>query len=481
MSAASESKQLDVITKGLSNITVSSIPTGGSTQEDDILIKRIINDVFVNKRNIFLAGPAGTGKSHILVNTIKKIAEEKKIPIGLTSTTGVSALSIGGTTTHRWTGIKLGKEPLLTIVNKIKTQNKECFNRWKDSKILIIDEVSMFGAQTFELVDRVGRYIRENDDEPFGGMQMIFSGDFLQLPPVNDNFVFESDIWDELNIRCYRLTKPKRYPDEEHFNMLQRIRVGKPTSDDIKKLKCRVDAYIDYIGSGRERKDEIKPTRIFSLKKDVDKYNSDELNKLPGEPVNYNSVDKFIVKKGKDDKKKEKGEMSARDILDYTEFLDTIIPRRLSFKPGAQVMLTYNLSIDIGLVNGSRGVVKLCDQDGVTVLFKNGITTKIVFNPNDFEDVKVKMIRYQIPLILAYAISTHKSQGATLDYAIVDLGTSIFAPGMAYVSLSRVRTLEGLFLSNFIPSKLYADEKALGYEEIIEANESAENETQIKK
>ena len=370
----------------------------------------------VDKNHRFLLGNLMiTHNSYLAVNIIKKIANQKGINIGLTSTTGVSALSIGGGTIHRWAGIKLGKEPFLTIVTKIRN-NRDCYKRWNECKILIIDEVSMLGKKTFELLDRVGRSIREVD-LPFGGLQLIFSGDFLQLPPVQDDFVFESEIWDEIDFKCFRLKKPKRYPDLDHFHMLQRIRLGKPTTDDIKALKKRCDAYIDYIGSGRERKDEIKPTRIFSLKKDVEKHNLDELAKLPGEPIGYNSIDKFIVKKGKnnqpemkesDDDKKKKGSMSAKDILDYTEFLDSIIPKRVFVKPGAQVMLTYNLSVELGLVNGSRGVVKSCEQEGVNVLFKNGITTKIVYNMWEFEDGPIKMVRYQLPLILAWAISVHK-------------------------------------------------------------------------
>ena len=462
------------ITSQLSNISVSSIPIDDVVTHDE-LVSRLVVDIFDKKRNVCLLGPGGTGKSYISVNVIKKIATERGISIAITSTTGVSALYIGGNTIHRWTGIKLGKEPAQLIAERIKTRDKDCYERWKNGKILVIDEVSMMGSQTLELIDKVGQYVREND-QPFGGIQVIFTGDFLQLPPVNDEFVFKSELWDELNIRYYRLTEPKRYPDKDHFAMLMRIRLGTQTPADIKLLKSRVDKYIDYVGSGKERKDAIKPTRIFSLKKDVEKYNMDELNKLPGSEFIYNSIDRF-VKKGKDAKKK--SELTSKEILDYTDYLDTLIPRRLYFKPGAQVMLTYNLSVDIGLVNGSRGVVKTCDQDGVTVMFKNGITTKIVFNQNDFDDNTVKMTRYQLPLKLAWGISIHRSQGATLDHAIVDLGSTIFAPGMAYVALSRVRTVDGLLLSNFIESKLYADKEALEFEDIVEANESAEDANEL--
>lgn len=456
------------IKEQLKNISISSIP---DTDFSDGLIEQlIVQDVFVNKRNLCIIGPGGTGKSHIAVNEIKRRADQRGIHIALTSTTGVSALSIGGTTIHRWTGIKLGKEALLTIVSRIKYYNKDCLKRWKECKIMIVDEISMLGLKTFELIDRVGRCIREEDDIPFGGMQMIFFGDFLQLPPVGDDFAFKSDVWDELNLKYYYLTTPRRYKCIDHFNLLLRARIGEYTPEDIKKLNERVQAYIDYIGSGQEKKEDIKPTRIFPLKNNVEKHNLDELARLPGISIGYNSIDKFVIKKGKNGnpelKDKEK-ELSTKEVTEYTEFLDTLVPRRLFFKPGAQVMLTCNLSTDLGLVNGSRGVVKSCEQDGITVSFKNGITTKIAFRPNDHEDGKVKMVRFQVPLILAWAISIHKAQGVSLDYAIMDLGPSIFAPGMAYVSLSRVRTLEGLYLSGFIPSKLYADRDALEFDNMV--------------
>ena len=457
-----------------SEIETSSIPVNSEKIEYNELEKEIIHQVFNKKRNIYLSGPGGCGKSYLSVNVIKKYANETKTNIALTSTTGVSALSIGATTIHRWSGIKLGKEAFIVIVTNIR-KNKECFKRWCDTKILIIDEVSMLGLKTFELLDKVGRNIRENDS-PFGGLTLVLSGDFLQLPPVQDDFVFESELWDEMNIKYFRLKEPKRYPDINHFNMLQRIRLGKQTQDDIKALKKRCDSYIDYIGSGSERKEEIKPTRIFSLKKDVEKHNLDELAKLTGDPIGYNSIDKFAVKKGKKGENEKKDVLSPKEVLDYTEYLDTVIPRRLSFKAGAQVMLTYNLSVEIGLVNGSRGVIKSCEQDGINVLFKNGITTKIAYNMWEFDDGKVKMIRYQLPLMLAWAISVHKCQGASLDYAILDLGSSIFSPGMSYVSLSRVRTLSGIYLSSFVPQKLYANEKALDFEETMEALESVDEE-----
>lgn len=439
--------------------------------EQTTLTDEITKSVFVDKRNVFLSGPGGCGKSYILTNIIKPLAQQKGLNIHITSTTGISAFSIGGTTIHRWSGIKLGKENIYTIVNRILS-SKEQTKQWKNADILVIDEISMLGKKMLEVIDRVGREIRDNEYLPFGGLQVIFSGDFLQLPPVQDEFCFKSPIWDELNLRYFKLTEPKRYPDKDHFFMLQRIRLGQPSQEDIKKLKQRVSAYVDYIGKGSERSDIIKPTRLVSLKKDVEKYNLIELDKLEGEEVCFEATDRIILKNNKDSKK----QLSEKEKKECSDFLDTVIPYRLHFKPGAQVMLTYNLDVDTGLVNGSRGVVVSIVDTNVNVKFRNGQVVPITYNMYEMDDVKMKMIRYQIPLTLSWACSIHKSQGSTLDYAIMDLGTSIFSPGMAYVALSRVKTLEGLFLSSFFPKKIYSDTESLQFEQQIDTQQKEENE-----
>lgn len=444
---------------------------------DKKIQSKFVDIVLNKKRNIFLSGAGGVGKSYLVVNILKTEADRRQKMIAITSTTGVSALAIGGTTIFRWSGIKLGKESVSTICTRIRQNNKDCYKRWRDCKILVIDEISMLGMKIFECLDRVGQNICDNDI-PFGGKQLIVAGDFLQLPPVQDTFSFNSETWDALDFRIFRMTQPKRYPDVEHFHMLMRIRVAQHTKEDIKKLYSRCDAYIDYIRKGGDKKERIKPTRIYSLKKDVEQHNLEELSKLPGKTLVYNAIDKFVSKR---DIKSEEGlpssegpqvkkgvdKISGKEIMEYTEFLDTIVDRQRLLKPGAQVMLTYNLDIELGLVNGSRGVVLSCDPDSVNVFFKNGMTNRISYHLYEFEDGKVKMMRYQLPLILAWGISIHKTQGATLDYCIMDLGPSIFAPGMGYVALSRVRTLDGLLLSSFEPKKIIADPYALEFERKI--------------
>ena len=145
--------------------------------------------------------------------------------------------------------------------------------------------------------------------------------------------------------------------------------------------------------------------------------------------------------------------------------MDNIAEREIYLKPGAQVMLTTNLDVESGLTNGSRGVVMECGDNSITVKFKNGNIIPIIPYPYEHEDDDVIIVRHQFPLRLAWSYSIHKSQGATLDYAIIDLGTSLFCPALGYVALSRCRTLEGLFIVNIVPSKIKADPEALEFEE----------------
>lgn len=433
--------------------------------------------IFIHKRNVLISGNGGTGKSYT-IKLIKKESEKREKQCDLTSTTGVSAhaLGLGATTLHRWSGIKLGDKPLETIITSIK-KNPQQIKRWKECDILVIDEVSMLGSNVLSLVSQVGQIIRygkkgiksflkqEKKIPPFGGLQIIMSADFMQLQPVKDKYAFKSPVWKELDILNFRLTTPYRYPDIKHFEMLSRIRVGKHTEDDINLLRTRVAAYEEY--RKKERNNEIKvtdikPTRIYPLKKDVEDINMMELNRLKGDPVIYEADDKIIIKTDKDGKPLVNPDLF--NTKEYIEYMNNVVSPELILKKDAQVMLTINLSVEDGLVNGARGIVEECLDDRITVKFKCGTVVDIKPNEYDYEDELVTVIRCQFPLILASAITTHKSQGSTLDYAIIDLGTSLFAKGMGYVMLSRCKTLDGIFIVNLIPEKLKADEEALAFD-----------------
>ena len=393
-----------------------------------VLYKKII----VEKRNVLLTGPGGVGKSYT-IGLIKRECDRLNIKCALTSTTGVSAysLGLGASTIHRFSGIKLGDKPFLSILENIKTK-KDIMNRWRDTNVLVIDEVSMLGSRVLTLIDNVAQNIRlgtyeiknyKKHNKPipvFGGLQIIFSADFLQLSPVNDEYCFKSPTWKALNLYIFKMETPYRYPDIDHFNFLCRIRKGFHTKDDIDRLFSRVTACNKYMSDLKNNKisnTEIKPTRIFSLKRDIENINLRELEMLDGDTVLYEATDTFVVKT--DSNGVALANPDNINVNEYVDYMNNIAPFNVFLKPQAQIMLTKNLDIDLGLVNGSRGIVLKCEDEQVLVQFKHtiiGITPYVY----EYEDETILYNRVQFPLSLAWSSSCHKSQSMTLDSALID-------------------------------------------------------------
>jgi ATP-dependent DNA helicase PIF1 len=409
-----------------------------------------IKTIIDQGHNIFLTGPGGVGKSFY----INKLKEELKDEIVLTSTTGVSSYNLKAMTIHSFTGIGLFKigDKLDTIIKKLKKFKtyESVKTRIRKYSILVIDEVSMLGKYFLEMINEVLQHFRGNG-RIFGGYQVIFTGDFMQLPPINDNYCFKSNIWKELNFKIIQLTKLYRFNDELYSSILNRVRLGKNTEEDNKVLFKRYFAYREYKNNEEkyeETNDMIKPTFLYSKKINVNDKNMEELEK--------NSNELLIFKPFYKDKNK-----SCKIDLDKLD-------NNLYLKIGAQVMLTTNIDVDSGLVNGSRGVVTGYDDQMLKVKFLGGL--EMTFSRHEYsyeEDDKVIYKMEQFPFILAYALSIHKVQGCTLDYAIIDIGHSIFEENMSYVALSRVRNLDGLFLVNFQPSKIMPAKEALEFYELI--------------
>jgi ATP-dependent exoDNAse (exonuclease V) alpha subunit len=413
--------------------------------EDYEQIKQYIND----GHNIFLTGPGGVGKSFY----INKLKEEYKDEITLTSTTGVSSYNLKAMTIHSFTGIGVFKsnDKVESIIKKLKTYKtyETVKTRVRKYSILVVDEVSMLGKKFLEIINELLQILRGND-KIFGGLQVIFTGDFMQLPPINDEYCFKSKLWKDFNFKIVYLTKLYRFNDELYASMLTRIRLGKQTIEDNKELYKRFFAYKKY--KEDEEKSEIRPTFLYSRKNSVNDKNIEELEKNENELLIFKAQYKDINKSLKIDLNK--------------------LDNDLHLKVGAQVMLTINFDIEEGLVNGSRGVVKKYESGILTVRFLNG--KEIEFTRHEYvneEDGKVLYKLHQYPFILAYALSIHKVQGCTLDYAIIDIGHSVFEENMSYVALSRVRNLEGLFLQNFQPYKIIPSKEALEfYEGIMESS-----------
>lgn len=420
-----------------------------------------------NGQNILLHGPGGTGKTYTLEQITRRLHSKGK-KISCTATTGIAAINlsipeiqIAGCTLHSWAGVGLGDKPpekLLAMVS----HDERARRRWRETDILIVDEVSMLGAEFLDKLDFVGRNIRREKTVPFGGLQVIFSGDFLQLPPVNAKWAFESYVWKEMSqgllgkLFPIILEEPKRYEDVNWFNLLLRIRKGEPSTKDIHFLHTRVRAYEDWLKNPVSSDlTTVKPTMLHSKKVDVEQQNNRELEKLPGMPTNFISDDAFTP-------------FNTRARFDhYMKPLDDAIPQCICLNIGAQVMLKANLDIAGGLANGSRGVViniiKTGEEAGVKVKWMNGKITTVTKHTWKQEDKDGQASRTQIPLILAWCLTIHKSQGATLDYAICNLGPSVFLEGQAYVALSRVRSSNGLFLTEFYPPSVKASSAALNY------------------
>jgi ATP-dependent DNA helicase PIF1 len=398
--------------------------------------------------NTAILSPGGTGKSYLLQKLGNHVGG-----LALTSSTGIGAVQIGGRTVHSWSGIGLGDLPLQDLINNVE-KSKEAKIRWNTVKTLVIDEISMLGAQTFLKLEAIARYMKGNDSV-FGGIQVVVSGDFLQLPPINDKYVFNTEVWDEFGFKYFILTKPRRFKDMNYADMLNRIRKGAATVSDIDVLRQKMNEYDPQALNTLE----IKPTELFSTRRDVDRVNQEEFQKLPGSMRTYKrNIHVFFI-----------DESRTLDVLSYYHVFDRDVPEQITLKVGAQVMLTANVDVENGYANGSRGVVRALNDKSVSVLFSNGLIEvepwTWVYRDKDVARVEADIL----PLILAWSLTVHKTQGCSLDSATIDIGSTIFAPSQAYVALSRIRSFDGLHISSFIPASLRVNTEALKFMEKVES------------
>jgi ATP-dependent DNA helicase PIF1 len=405
--------------------------------------------------NIFLTGPAGSGKS-FLIRRIMEWADAMKKPLAVTALTGCAALLISNKakTLHSWAGIGLGRESVETLVASIN-KNPHAKRRWKRTEILIIDEISMMTPELFEKLDAIGKRIRCST-KPWGGIQLIICGDYFQLPPVMKGlsgeatgvgrFAFESPVWSTSDLMPIILTKIKRQTDPAFQKLLNECRIGEPSTETIALLKSR---------QGLDWKSQmIKPTLLFSRNADVDAINEKNIAAL-GKPLRiYEALTEIVRNPEYPD--------IAVPFGDDLERIVTKLDNDANYAPhvelciGAQVMLLVNKDLEEGLVNGSRGVITEFSTSGFPVVqFLHGDPVMIDYHEWISNDCP-HIIRKQIPLRVAYAVTIHKSQGATLDCALVDIGKSTFEYGQAYVALSRVRDLNSLYIHGLDPSKIKA-------------------------
>ena len=390
--------------------------------------------------------PGGTGKS-MLIRELRRQLEAKAKSVAVTSLTGMAALLIGkARTIHSWSGIGIGTRTVNDYFEFIRKCQPKIREAWRTTDVLIIDEISMMSDEIFEKLDKLAQLLRWNE-KPFGGIQIICLGDFFQLPPINSKFVFESKAWNKTLDSVVFLEKIYRQKDPVFQTMLNEIRLGVVSDETHILLKQRLD--IDFSTK------EIQPTKLFTRRTMVDSVNSSALANIPGESITYKAITKTSVK-------------LSDSLKGALERMDESSPyvNDLVLKIGTQVMLITNLNVEEGLVNGKTGIVKGFGPSYVMVQFKVGEPTKIERHEWKLE-TNEKVGRLQIPLVLAYAITIHKAQGSTLDSAFIDIGTNVFEYGQAYVALSRVKSLDALYLHSYSRTAIRAHPKVIAYYESL--------------
>lgn len=402
------------------------------------------------------------------INKITRHLMEENQFVQPTAFTGIAAthlsqadIGIYGKTLNSWMGIGLATGTILQNFGRVK-MDERALKRIIRTRYLIIDEISMVGMRLFNIVDGVLKLVRGNK-EPMGGIVTIFSGDFLQLPPVKDDWIFKSMRWESLKCIPVIFEKSKRYKDEKYFQFLLRARNGNPAPEDFLMLAKRIRAYNSLMKMLEDTDLAIKPTILYSTRMDVNLYNLQEMEKIEGDVSTFSSKDHFIP----EDEKDNSTSLSEQQLEIYKPMLDDQIPYTIEFKIGAQVMLKVNLDVEYGYVNGSRGVVVRIDPEVIYVRFLDECVIPIEKFSFAIETEKGIVVRKQFPLILAWALTIHKSQGATLDYVVCDLGNTIFLDAQAYVALSRVRDIKGLFIKTLRKKSIRADKDALIYSDTL--------------
>jgi ATP-dependent DNA helicase PIF1 len=419
--------------------------------------QRAAFDAIASGQSIFITGPGGTGKSYLIQAIYNLIPERTGKHVSVTAMTGCAALLLGryAKTLHSWAGVGLGRGSPAELATAIR-RSGWTLRRWLGTDILIIDEISMLTSDFLDKLNEVAQIVRR-DKRPMGGLQIIFVGDFYQLPPVvkadeegkrEIPFVFESPVWKEVVGQTISLKQIVRQADPVFQKVLNEARIGEVSEQSLDILRSRQG--LDW------QKELIRPTLLFTRRVEVDIVNDKNLRALTTERKLFAADIVFAPLESLRGLTKE-----TPEIKRAIEKLDKDAPYlvELILAVGAQVMLLTNVDPQQGLVNGSRGVVMGFDGMGTPLVqFRHGQPISISATTWESEQIE-GLSRKQIPLRLAYAITIHKAQGATLDSALIDIGSNTFEYGQAYVALSRVKSLDSLYIWDVEPSAFRAHPK----------------------
>ena len=400
--------------------------------------------------NVYLTGSAGSGKTYLLNKYIKYL-ESHGIPVAVTASTGIAATHMNGMTIHSWSGLGIKDHLDERELEKLE-ERKYLWKRFDKARVLIIDEISMLEGKQLEMVERICRRFKRND-KPFGGLQVILSGDFFQLPPVrkgedkDGEIIPKSKVWQILNPAVCYLEEQFRQKDDILTDILNKIRSNQVGEGDYQILEKRIGVNISA----------FKPTKLYTHNADVDLINEKELAEINEQEITF--------------------VMTGDGPLNLVEILkkSSIATEVLKMKKGAEVMCIKN-NFEMGYVNGSRGKIVDFELDTRYPVVELYSGQRVTLKPESWsieEEGRIKASIKQIPLRLAWAITIHKSQGMSLDNAEIDLGKT-FTYGMGYVALSRVRTLEGIILKSLDKKALLVDPRVLSLDQELK-DQSVQN------
>lgn len=403
--------------------------------------------------SVFITGSAGTGKSHCLKAIIADLkARNRKYAV--TSSTGCAAVLVGGQTIHSYIGLGIGNNTADKIIFGLQ-KNRPKYRQIEELNVLIIDEISMLDDTTFTKISNVLQIVKKQRDTPFGGVQMILVGDFCQLSPVSGGYCFASDTWKALQPVFIQLVELIRQKDDKEFQeILQEVRLGG---------KCSQKTVKTMLGlSATKFADGVTPTRLYPLNADVNAINNAAFNRLYKRrhkldvteiqrlncwPISTNiEFEADMVQK--------LDHNPDKDIYRYIPMTNdkklNLDDYTIDLFKGLQVMVTRNVNFESGLINGTTGIITSLSPISVTIKCGDacGVKQHVIYYHKDTNDNNNTYIRF-MPIRLAYALSIHKAQGATLDAIEVDGSSNIFAAGQLYTALSRARSLSSIRLLNF--------------------------------